>query len=133
MIIVVPIIVSVPVAVRAPFVTARIIPAAGVTPAALPYRIQFRPGIVCLATVPAMFVDLMTIMFLGLFHAILAKGMVVGRGFHRQCDQKLRGYSEGGGAAQKFSSLHLQFLRKQKFEQWHLQITRARSRLLFPG
>src|SRR5215510_12531823 len=102
MIIAVPIIVSIPVAVRAPLVTVRIIPAAGLTPAALPYRIQFHPGIICLATVPAMFVDLVRIMSLGPIHAILATGTVVGRRFYWKCNQKRRGYSEGG-AAQKFS------------------------------
>src|SRR5262249_4685899 len=110
---VVPIVVSIPVAVRAPLVTVRIIPAAVFTPAALPHHIQFRPGIVCLATVPAMFVDLVTIVFLGFLHAILATCTVVSRRFYWECTQKRRGNSEGGGAAQKFSSLHLQFLRKQ--------------------
>ena len=70
--VVVPIIVSIPVAVGSPFVTLRVIPPTLFAPAALPYRIQFRFGIVCLAAVPAVFVNLVAIMFLGSLHPMLA-------------------------------------------------------------
>src|SRR5215472_1319550 len=106
MIIAIPIIVSIPVVVRAPLMTLGIIPDTRLVPAAVPFRIQFRPGIVCLAAVLAMFVDLVAIMFLGILHAMLTSGTVVGRHFYRECKQKGRGYGEGGGTAQKFSSLH---------------------------
>lgn len=69
--VVVPVIVSIPVTVRTPLVTLWIVPAMVFVPAALPFRIQFRPGIVCLPAVLAMFMGLVAIMFLGFLYAML--------------------------------------------------------------
>src|SRR5436190_22365103 len=88
----VPVVVSVPVAVRAPLVPVRIVPGVSSTPATVPCLIQLCPGVVRLPAMFAMLVNFFPVVILRLLNPVLAIGAVVGRrsgrNYHDTCSSQ---------------------------------------------
>ena len=70
--VVVPIIVTVPVAVGTPFMAIRVVPGVGLAPAAVPFSVQFGPGIFRLTAVFAMFMGFVPVVVSRFFNPALA-------------------------------------------------------------